>query len=88
VCLDRALGNVKIASDFGVVTSLEQELDNLSFPGSHLFELFFHIKTAPSQRTPSAPVALPLRFLDASGLGSLRGILHSHSQKEPGNVIG
>jgi hypothetical protein len=42
VCLDRALGNVKIASDFGVVTSLEQELDNLSFPGSHLFELFFH----------------------------------------------
>ncbi len=31
----RALGNVQIASDFRVVTSLEQQLNNLPFPGPY-----------------------------------------------------
>jgi len=39
---DRALGNVQIASDFRVVTSLEQQMNDLPFPGSHLAELLFH----------------------------------------------
>jgi hypothetical protein len=39
---DRALGNVEIASDFRVVTSLEQQIDDLPFPGSHLADLLFH----------------------------------------------
>ena len=32
---DRALGNVKVASDFGVVTALEQKFDDFLFAGSH-----------------------------------------------------
>ncbi len=38
----RALGDVEIASDFRVVTSLEKQLDDLPFPGAHLLELLFH----------------------------------------------
>ena len=33
---DRSLGNVQIASDFRVVASLEQQIDDLPFPGSYL----------------------------------------------------
>jgi hypothetical protein len=39
---DRALGHVQIASDFRVVTSLEQQIDDLPFPWSHLLEILFH----------------------------------------------
>ncbi len=39
---DRALGNVQIVSDFRVVTSLEQQFDDLPVPWSHLVELLFH----------------------------------------------
>ena len=42
MCFYRALGNVQIASDFRVVTSLEQQIDNLPFPRSHLIEHLFH----------------------------------------------
>jgi|HubBroStandDraft_5_1064220.scaffolds.fasta_scaffold01842_4 hypothetical protein len=38
----RALGNVQIASDFRVITSLQQQLDQLPLPRSHLVELLFH----------------------------------------------
>lgn len=88
MCLDSSLRNMKIASDFRVVTSLEQELDDLPFPGSYLIELFFHKKLHLPNALQPPQVALSFRFLDASGLGSLRGILHSHSQNGPGNVIG
>jgi hypothetical protein len=39
---DGSLGNVQIASDFRVVTSLEKQIYDLPFPGTHLVELFFH----------------------------------------------
>ena len=39
---DRSLGNVQIAGDFGVVTSLKKQLNDLPFPGPHLAELLFH----------------------------------------------
>ena len=39
---DRALGNVQIASDFRVVTSLEKQIYDLPFPGTHLVEFLFH----------------------------------------------
>jgi hypothetical protein len=38
---DGALSHVEIPSDLRVVTSLEQQLDNLLFPGSYLGNLFF-----------------------------------------------
>jgi hypothetical protein len=44
-----SLGDVQIASDFRVVTSLEQQVDNLPFPGAYLAELFFHKRTAPDR---------------------------------------
>ena len=42
MCFDGALGDVQIASDFGVVTSLQKQIDNLAFPRGHWFDLFFH----------------------------------------------
>lgn len=44
---DGSLGNVQIASDFRVVTSLEEQIYDLPFPGTHLIELFFHNCTWP-----------------------------------------
>ena len=38
----RTLGDVQIVGDFRVVTSLEQQIDNLPLPWSHLVELLFH----------------------------------------------
>ncbi len=43
MCFDGALGDIQVASDFSVVTSLEKQVDNLTFPGSHLIKLLFHI---------------------------------------------
>jgi hypothetical protein len=40
--LNRALRNVQIASDFGVVTSLQKQFDDLPFPGSDLAEIVIH----------------------------------------------
>jgi hypothetical protein len=48
----RALGNVQIASDFRVVTSLEQQIDDLPFPWSYLYEIFFHKEYAPDRTRP------------------------------------
>jgi len=39
---DGSLGNVQIASDFRVVTSLKKQIYDLPFPGTHLVEFFFH----------------------------------------------
>jgi len=39
---DRALGNMQIASDFRIVTSLEQQLDNLPLAWAYFLEIFFH----------------------------------------------
>lgn len=88
MCLDGALGNMKIASDFRVIASLEQELNNLSFPGAYLFELFVHKTLHLPDAFHPPHVAIQLRLPDASGLGSLPNILHSHGQNESGNVIG
>ena len=38
---DGALGNLQIASDFRVVTSLEQQLNDLPFAGAHPFKFLF-----------------------------------------------
>jgi len=52
ICFDRALGHVQIASDFRVVTSLEQQIDDLPFPWSQLAEFFFHkYCTCPTPQT-------------------------------------
>ncbi len=42
MCFDGALGDIQIASDFGVVASLEKQIDDLALPGGHLFDLLFH----------------------------------------------
>ena len=39
---DGSLGNVQIASDFRVVTSLKKQIYDLPFPGTYVVELFFH----------------------------------------------
>jgi len=44
-----ALGDVQIASDFGVIASLQQKIDDLLFAGTHLAELLFH-NTFTSQK--------------------------------------
>ena len=40
--LDGALGNMQIASDFRVIASLKQKIDDLPLPGSHLVKFLFH----------------------------------------------
>jgi hypothetical protein len=57
MCFDGALGDIQVASDFSVVTSLEKQVDDLAFPGSHLIEFFFHNS---------------LHLTDAPGRGKLR----------------
>jgi hypothetical protein len=42
MCFDRSLGNVQIPSDFRVPTPLEQQLNDLPFPGPNLAEWLFH----------------------------------------------
>jgi hypothetical protein len=50
---DRALGDVEIASDFGIVTALEQEFDDLLFAGSHGSQRVVHF-TFTSKPAPDA----------------------------------
>lgn len=39
---DGSLGYIQIASDFRVVTPLQQQIDDLSLPGTHLFQVLIH----------------------------------------------
>jgi hypothetical protein len=47
------LGNIQVPGDFRVVTSLKQQIDDLSFPGPHLAVIFFH--TLHLTDTPGSP---------------------------------
>jgi hypothetical protein len=52
ICFDGAFGHVQIASDFRVVTALEQQIDDLAFPWSQLLEFLFHNHcTCPTSQT-------------------------------------
>lgn len=86
MCLDRSLGDVEIVSDFRVVASLEQQIDDLAFPGPHLAEFLFHKHCTCPIRPGRPQVARPTRSQDASGFGSFRLILHSRGQIAPGTL--
>jgi hypothetical protein len=84
MCFNRSLGNVEILSDFCVVTSLQQQIDDLLFAGPHFIKLLFH-KTLHLTDAPWSPqVALEPGSETLSGFGSsnvaLRLILHSLGQ--------
>ena len=80
MCLDRSLGDVQIVSDFRVVASLQQQIDDLPFAGPHLAEFLFHISLHLSDIPWSPQVARLTRSQGTSGFGSLRLILHSLGQ--------
>jgi len=67
---DGSFGDVQIFSNFRVVTSLEKQIDDLTFPWAHLIELLFH-GTAPLRCDPDRCKWLATRSLGASGFGSL-----------------
>ena len=80
MCFDGALGNMQIASDFRVVTSLEKQIDNLPLSRSYLAELLFHKSLHLSDALRPRQVALnhaPSAHLDS---GLCRLILHSRGQ--------
>jgi hypothetical protein len=53
--LDGALGHVQLTGDFGVVTSLEKQIDDLLFPASQPAELLVHaLYLAATQGTANA----------------------------------
>jgi len=56
----RALGNIQIPSDFRVVASLKQQLNDLPLSRPYLIQLFFH-KHAPDRRLPLAASGSPTR---------------------------
>ena len=67
----RTLGDVQIVGDFRVVTSLEQQIDNLPLPWSHLVELLFHKSLHLADATPvtaSGAETKPPRHIWNSGL--------------------
>ena len=71
----RSLGDVQVVSDFRVVTSLQQKIDNLPLPWPYLAEMFFHKKTAPHRHAPvaaSGASGAETCPLGASGFGTLR----------------
>jgi hypothetical protein len=69
VCLDGPLGYVQIASDFRIVTSLQQQINDLLLPGPHLAELVFHALHL-SVRS-GHPVVFTNQVPDTSRFGSL-----------------
>jgi hypothetical protein len=81
---DGSLGNVQIASDFRVVTSLKKQIYDLPFPGTHLVELLFHKDCTWPMRPGLLQSGEAIRSLGTSGFGSLRLILHSRGQIGPG----
>ena len=78
ICFDRALGHVQIATDFRVVTALEQQIDDLAFPGSQLVEFVFH-KIAPSD-APNPATGAETRPSSGSEFGLHCLKLHSRGQ--------
>jgi len=54
---DGSLGNIQIASDFRVVTSLKKKIYDLPFPGTHWVQLFFHKDCTWPMRPRSLQVA-------------------------------
>jgi len=64
----RTLGNVQIVGDFRVVTSLEQQIDDLPFPWSHLAELLFHKSLHLADATPVTASSDETKPLGTSGI--------------------
>jgi hypothetical protein len=69
---DRSLGNVQLLCDFGIVTTLKKQIDDLPFPRSHLIELFFHNLAGPKRAlvavngTRPSPGRIQIKLLCAS----------------------
>jgi len=80
---DGSLGNIQIASDFRVVTSLKKKIYDLPFPGTHWVQLFFHKGCTWPMRPRSLQVAKAIRNRRHIRFGSLRLILHSRGQIGP-----
>ncbi len=70
---DGSLGYVQIASDFRIVTPLQEQIDDLLFPRSHLSKFVFHALHLTESRLGGPQVALRrLSFESANPeLGSL-----------------
>ena len=82
---DGSLGNIQIASDFRIVTSLKKKIYDLPFPGTHWVQLlFFHKDCTWPMRPRSLQVAKAIRNRRHIRFGSLRLILHSRGQIGPG----
>ena len=64
----RPLGNVQVASDFRVVTSLQQKFDNLPLPRSHLAESLFHKELHLTDNAPEAASGAETCPPSASGI--------------------
>jgi len=79
MCFHRALGDIEVASDFRVVAALQQQVDDLPLPGSHLIELFVHKSLHLTDMSGSRKwrETCPL---GTSGFGSLGMFLHSRGQ--------
>ncbi len=78
---DGALGHMQVPSDLGVVASLEQQLNNLLFPGSDLGELLLCCHLYLSEMCASvAASGAKTKPLGTSGIQSLRLILQTAGQ--------
>ena len=53
MCFDGALGDVEIASDFRVVASLEQKIDDLALAGPQLIKFLVHDCTLQTDTDPA-----------------------------------
>lgn len=64
--LDGTFRHIQVAGDFGVVTSLEKQIDDLLLPTSQLAEIFVHgLHLTVTQGVPPTPggnTALALRI--------------------------
>lgn len=70
MCFDRSLSNMEILSDFCVVASLQQQINDLLLAGPHFIELLIH-KTLHLTDAPWSPqVALEPGPETPSGFGS------------------
>jgi hypothetical protein len=78
--LDGAFGHVQIAGNFGVVTSLEKQIDDLLLPASQPVDLLIHsLHLAETQGMP--PVFWRQQGTLRSGLGvRLPFLVQPHSQ--------
>ena len=83
MCFYGSLGYVQIASNFRIVTTLQEKLDDLLLPLPHLSKFLFHVVPLTGRASLTASASHGDQRCDALNSGVCTSVMHPRGHSEP-----